>query len=294
MSVRDQPPREPVGISPRVDCVFKAIMGDPSHAHLLMDFLNAVIAPEVPITAVEIQNPVHLPDFVGDDFTAVDVQATDASGRTFQVEMQSRNESALKERALYTWADIYEGQLESGQGYNELKPVIAIWLLDENTLRNAPHFHHRFLVCDPVRQVVLTRHLEIHTLELEKWRANPTSPSAGITAWMSFFAEAETWSDLPQALRSPTLEEAMAVLQEFNTNAKWNAVYRSRRDGLRRQQTYESVLAKALEDAERERAEKERERAEKEHALAEKEQALQELERLRVALKRAGVDPAQD
>ena len=88
--------------------------------------------------------------------------------------------------------------------------------------------------------------------------------------------------------------EAMAVLQEFNTNAKWNAVYRSRRDGLRRQQTYESVLAKALEDAERERAEKERALAEKERERIEKEQALQELERLRVALKRAGVDPAQD
>jgi hypothetical protein len=30
-----------------------------------------------------IKNPVHIPDFVGDDFTVVDVEATDADGGVF-------------------------------------------------------------------------------------------------------------------------------------------------------------------------------------------------------------------
>ena len=298
MSARDEFPREPVGVSPRVDCVFKALMGDPARSIILIDFLNAVIAPAVPITSVEIKNPIHLPDYIGDNYTVVDVRATDADGQVFQIEMQSWNETALKERVLFTWADLYEGQITSGQGYNLLKPVISIWILDENTLRNAPHFHHRFVVCDPARQVQLTRHLEIHTLELAKWRSNPSAASPQVAAWMTFFAEAETWADLPPALHTPPLEEAMAVLQEFKNNAEWNDLYRCRLDGLRRQLTSEHAMAEALEGQERERAEKEaalaaldRERADKERALADKEraladkeQALAELEQLRALL----------
>ena len=124
MSQRAAIPREPVGVSPRVDCVFKALMGDPARSVILIDFLNAVIAPAVPITRVEIKNPIHLPDFIGDNYTVVDVRATDADGQVFQIEMQSWNETALKERVLFTWADLYEGQITSGQGYNLLKPVI--------------------------------------------------------------------------------------------------------------------------------------------------------------------------
>ena len=190
MSPRDVIASEPVGVSPRVDCVFKALMGDPARSLILIDFLNAVIDPTVPFTSVEIKNPVHLLEFVGDHCLTVDVEGIDAQGRRFQIEMQSWNERALKERALYGWADLYARQLTAGMDYVELKPVIAIWILDQNTLRDAPHFHHRFVVCDPARQVQLTRHLEIPTLELQKWRAHPAA-SSRVDAWMMFFAEAE-------------------------------------------------------------------------------------------------------
>ena len=262
--------RGPVGVSPRVDCVFKALMGDPARSGILIDFLNAVIAPTAPVVSVQIKNPVHLPDFVGDDFTVVDVLATDALGRVFQVEMQSWNETALKERALYTWADLYEGQLVAGQSYGALRPVISIWILDENTLRNAPNFHHRFVVCDPERQVQLSTHLEIHTLELAKWRAQPSPLSSALAGWMAFFSEAEGWADLPSDLHTLPLEEAMAVLQEFKTNAEWNAVYRARLDWQRIQATREEAMAQALAD---------------------KMEALAELERLREAMRSAGLDP---
>ena len=94
-------PREPTGISPRVDCVFRALLGDEARADVLLDFLNAVLQRDVPLVAVHIENPVHLPDFIGDDHTVVDVKATDAAGETFHVEMQSWNHAALKERMLY-------------------------------------------------------------------------------------------------------------------------------------------------------------------------------------------------
>ena len=101
---------------------------------------------------------------------------------------------------------------------------------------------------------------------------------------MTFFAEAETWADLPPALHTPPLEEAMAVLQEFKNNAEWNDLYRCRLDGLRRQLTSEHAMAEALEGQERERAEKEAALAALDHERADKERALAELEQLRALL----------
>ena len=37
---------EPVGISPRIDCVFKTLLGSNEHKSLLLDFLSAVLQPQ--------------------------------------------------------------------------------------------------------------------------------------------------------------------------------------------------------------------------------------------------------
>ena len=64
-------------------------MGDPAHSAIVIDFLNAVVEPAVPINRVEIKKSVHVLDFIGDAYTVGDVQAADARGCIFQVEMQS-------------------------------------------------------------------------------------------------------------------------------------------------------------------------------------------------------------
>ena len=132
--------KEPVGISPRVDCVFRALLADPDHADRLVDFLNAVLQRHSPIVAVQLRDPVQLSEFIDDGQIVVDVIATDASGEVFQVEMQSWNHAALKERMLYAWATLYKAQLEKGDKYTELRPVVSIWLMDENTFRGATGF----------------------------------------------------------------------------------------------------------------------------------------------------------
>ena len=269
----DALPPEPVGVNPRIDCVFKALLGDPNRRGILLEFLNAILGRAVPIVDVVILNPVHLPDYIGDHFTSIDVKATDAAGNVYQVEMQSWNEAALKARILYTWADLYEKQLKGGDAYDQLKPVIAIWMLDENIHRGATQFHHRFVVCDPSDGMSLIDHLEIHTLELERWRRRPGEAPAEVTRWMTFFAEAETWAEVPEALRTAGMEEAMAVLKEFRTNAELNEVYRARLDGMRRQKAQDNALARAI-------AEREQERAAKEVALAEAARLRRLLEQL--------------
>lgn len=86
----------------------------------------------------------------------------------------------------------------------------------------------------------------------------------------------------------------MAVLNDFQTNAARNELYRSRLDYLRVQNTMEASLAQAMADKERALAEKEQAMAEKEQAMAEKESSLAREARLRERLRAAGLDPDQE
>jgi predicted transposase/invertase (TIGR01784 family) len=278
-------PKEPVGISPRVDCVFRALLADTDHADRLLDFLNAVLQRSSPIVTVQLRNPIQPSEFIDDGQIVVDVIATDASGEVFQVEMQSWNHAALKERMLYAWATLYKAQLEKGDKYTELRPVVSIWIMDENTFRGATGFHHRFRVRDDAGVLELSSHLELHVLELDRWRQNPdlTTP-AGLLGWMRFFTEAETWREVPRDIDTPVLESAMSVLIDFQTNAARNDLYRSRLDQIRVQNTMAGSLAQALAD-------KEQALANEARALDKEAQALVREAKMRDRLLAAGIDP---
>ncbi len=250
-----------------------------------MDFLNAVLQRVSPIVVVQLRNPIQPSEFVDDGQIVVDVIATDASGEVFQVEMQSWNHAALKERMLYAWATLYKAQLEKGDQYTDLRPVVSIWLMDENTFRGATGFHHRFRARDDDGILELSSHLELHVLELDRWRTQPDPATpAALLGWMRFFTEAETWREVPREIDTPVLESAMSVLSDFQTNAARNDLYRSRLDYLRVQNTMAGSLAQALAD-------KEQALADKEQALADKEQALAREAQLRERLRAAGIDP---
>ncbi len=286
----------PVGISPRVDCVFRALLGDPQHTDRLLDFLNAVLGDGPPIVEVTITNPVKILDFLGDKEVVVDVLAVDARGARFQVEMQSRGHAGLKERMLFGWSGLYQRQSGTGRGYGALRPVVSIWLVDENCFRGARDFHHRFAVMSPEEGIILTNHLDLHVLELERWRQGEAwAVSPAIGRWMAFFSEAEQWSEVPAPLQSPVIEDAMMVLQTFRDNQEWNHAYRARLEFQMIQATVEEEHQRELEAAkqevERERLEKEKERAEKEQAIGRAEAALAEAAQLRALLLRAGISP---
>ena len=80
---------------------------------------------------VEILNPYNDREFLDDKLSIVDAKARDQHGSLHQIEIQLLANRDLLARILYTWADLYSGQLKSGQDYSQLKPTYAIWLLDK-------------------------------------------------------------------------------------------------------------------------------------------------------------------
>jgi predicted transposase/invertase (TIGR01784 family) len=131
-------------IDPKIDCVFKALLGSDENRNLLIHFLNAFLAQELnePLVWVEILNPYNDNEFLSDKLSIVGVKAKDSHEQLYQIEIQLTRYGHLPARIIYNWADIYSQQLKSGQGYGQLRPTYSIWLLAENLLSDDSQYVH--------------------------------------------------------------------------------------------------------------------------------------------------------
>ena len=78
-------------IDPKIDRVFKALLGSEENRNLLVHFINTILTSDLsaPITEAEILNPYNDKEFLDDKLSEVDVKAKDCEGRLYQIEIQS-------------------------------------------------------------------------------------------------------------------------------------------------------------------------------------------------------------
>ncbi|NCC23501.1 MAG: Rpn family recombination-promoting nuclease/putative transposase, partial [Alphaproteobacteria bacterium] len=204
-------------INPKVDCVFKAVLGAEENRALLIDFLNAMLTDTLPTPVVEVQilNPYNPQETLNDKLTIVDVKARDAAGQLFQIEIQLLVFADLSARILYGWADLYRRQLHSGEPYSVLKPTYAIWLLDQTLRHDTPTYAHRYRMRDD-RGADLLEHGGIWIFELNKAAVQQVETEQ--ERWLKFFNEGETLDDekLPEWMQTPVMRQAMSTLTAFS------------------------------------------------------------------------------
>ena len=272
-------------IDPKIDCVFKALLGSEANRDLLVHFLNAILGPDLPrpIAQVEILNPYNEREFLADKLSIVDVKARDDQARLYQVEIQLLTHKDLPARILYAWTDLYSQQLQSGQGYGTLRPTYAIWLLGEDLLRDDPDYAHRYRLRDD-RGRALLDHGGIYLFELNKFAAERVETEQ--QRWLKFFRDGERLDDtaLPEWMQTAEMRQAMSTLKAFSEKERAYDAYQARQNFLREQQSIQSEL----EDARAARAaaeqERETERQAKEAERQAKDEALAEVERLKALL----------
>ena len=292
----DAPLDGPVGISPRVDLVFQRIFGAPGSEPLLIDLLNSVLRPANPIAEVRLLNPVLSPEAHDGRLIVVDLVAIDDQGVQVQVEMQTTAHSHLRPRMLHGWARLYGAQLNAGQPFSELKPVISVWFCDRDALPAPPpgrdrSFAAHFEVAERQGGRVLSEHFGLHVIELRRFRAVAAAGPRPEDRWLHFLAEAEGWRAVPPLLHSEPLEAAMTLLHSIRADPKERALLEAYNKRLSIEATYAEDLAE--ERAQRQRAEANWARAEENERRAEAElkRAEEAAEALRAKLRALGIDP---
>ena len=270
-------------IDPKVDCVFKALLGSETNRALLIHFLNATLGTDLaaPISEVEILNPYNERECLDDKLSIVDVKARDQDGRLYQIELQLLNLPELPQRILYGWADLYSSQLQSGEDYDRLQPTYAIWLLGQTLRHGLPEWFHRLRLRDDQGRELLD-HGGLYLLELSKF---PTERIGNeLERWLAFFIEAVRFDDtqLPEWMHTDEMQQAMNTLKQFSDKERAYHAYQARQNYLRQQRGIQRHLDALRAEAEQAHAAKEQERAAREQAQAQAEQAQAQAEQERI------------
>jgi predicted transposase/invertase (TIGR01784 family) len=278
------PQRHP--IDPKVDCVFKALLGSRSNQNLLIHFLNAVLGSELaePVVSVTLLNPYNEREFLDDKLSIVDVKAQDQAGHYHQIEIQLLTRQSLAQRIVYGWTDLHSAQLEDGQDYVQLKPTYAIWLLGEKLWTDRDEAVHRFTLRDEQQRRLIPQGgiwvLELSKLEIVEVHSEQDR-------WLKFFIEGQRLSqaaDLPEWMQTQEMQQAMQTVKRFSDKQQAYFAYQARQNYLRHERTQQKYLEAAQQQAEYERVEKERAQTALEQERAEKE-------RLAARLRQLGIDP---
>lgn len=221
-----------IGVDPLVDFACKKLLGSPEHPAITMHFLNAVLRGAPPITEVEILNPIVEKEFQGDKYSILDIRARDLYGRRFNIEIQRSRPAAIRERLTYYAATQLVEQLGAGAGYDSLQPAIGICILDAIIFANVDDLHLDFRQTNGKHGLVLTDHLQIHLLELPKYKRprNNRVIADPIEQWCYFFAAANqsTAEELVRRLPDPVFSEATGVLEMIARDPEQRSLYEAR------------------------------------------------------------------
>ncbi len=121
-----------------------------------------------PITSVKLISTEMDDEFIGEHGIRLDLVAKTSSNEILNIEMQKKNDDNMYKRSLFYWAKLYSSQLTRGQKYEDLRPVIAINILDFNLFKNDNRCQRHFLLKDAETNEEHIRMIEMQFVELNK------------------------------------------------------------------------------------------------------------------------------
>lgn len=172
-------------LKPTNDFIFKKIFGEPKNAELLKDLLESILT-DIKIDKVEINSDVSLErKMITDKLGILDILATLNDNTKVNIEMQVKNYYNTIERSLFYSTGIYHENLEKGEDYIDIPHSISIWITDFNVFKDGP-FHEKARLRRDFENKVLTDKLQLHYIQLPKFREKCKRISSKLEEWLTF------------------------------------------------------------------------------------------------------------
>ena len=229
----------------------------------LLGFLNAVLgrSGKKPIESVEImENKTFIKSILEGKSCILDVLAVLRNGTKVNIEVQLTNQYNMERRSLFYWSRVYFESLNSGHDYRELPNVIAINIVDFN-------FPHEGDVhtCFHLREannpsLILSPVLEIHFVNMVKWRKGKKDLNDPLNRWLAWFDEKSPPELIKEVTGMDSAVMAAYMQQDFITQNEeaWQEYWMQRKmehdrvsnlNGARREGEQKGEEKKALEIA---------------------------------------------
>ncbi|ACL22706.1 Rpn family recombination-promoting nuclease/putative transposase [Desulfitobacterium hafniense] len=217
------------------DYLFKYIFGRQENKDILLSFLNAVLSPagEDELTDITLSDRELDPEHLKDKMSRLDILGVANDGSLINIEVQIASEKNIDKRTLYYWAKIYQSQLQSGMLYKDLARTVTVNVLNFSFLPDAQRYHSMFSLYEAHSGLRLNRDLEIHFLELEKWKALSTKPRTRLDKWLMYLSNTDPKELEEIAMSEPAIGKALTVEEIFLKNDKERYLYEMREKGIR-------------------------------------------------------------
>ena len=228
------------------DAVFKAVFA--KHPEITLALINAFFefqGTEL-LTDIEfIDRELDADEYEGKE-SRLDILGQTASGVKVNIEMQVNALKAMGERSLYYWARNY-ADLKRGEKYYQLNRTVAINILGFNLFNEEyyPNMHSCFGIYDIKTKCQLTDKLEIHFLELLKFKGKSVKDMNRMEKWAAYFSPSTPDEELKEiAASEEAIREAMEVEDVFTQDEVAKRAY-EKAEKFRRDQAAQLEYADA-------------------------------------------------
>jgi predicted transposase/invertase (TIGR01784 family) len=201
----------------KTDYAFKKVFGSKQNTPLLLSFLNSIIYPNssTKIDSLTIVDPYNIPMIKGVKDTFVDVKAILTDGSLVIIEMQVLNHQGFEKRVLYNAAKNYSIQLNKGEDYHLLNPVIGLSIVDFIMFDDNDSVMNHFKLLEKEQLIQYSDDIELIFIELPKFTKHIDALQDIQDQWIYFIKNAENLEYLPKNLDND-VQTALGVVNEAN------------------------------------------------------------------------------
>jgi predicted transposase/invertase (TIGR01784 family) len=209
-------------INPKTDFAFKKIFGSKQSTDILISFLNAMLYQGEPtIVDLTILDPYQAPRIKGIKDSYLDVKATLADRRTVIIEMQVLNVLGFEKRVLYNAAKAFSIQLNVGEDYTLLNPIIALTITDFEMFPQSPKVISSYALKEKEELTTYSEDIELVFVELPKFKKTLEELETLSDKWIYFLRYANQLQSVPESMGAePAIDHAFTVAQQSKLTRK--------------------------------------------------------------------------
>ena len=202
---------------PKNDVAFRKIFGNEAKKVILISFLNSVLSLEGDrkIIDLEFRNTFQLPRITGLKSSVIDVKVKDQAGTTYIVEMQLSEVSGFDKRVQYYVSKEYASQIEKGDEYSKLTPVVFIGILEFEYF-DGHNYLTRHLILNKETGKNELKDINFNFIELPKFKKELKECKTLTDKWIYFIKNAKSLDVIPPDVNDEGLKEAYTESDRHN------------------------------------------------------------------------------
>ena len=199
---------------PMYDVIFKCLFGNKENEKITKSFLEDVIGDEIESITTDCKLELQR-NSAKDKKMEADIIAKDNQLRKYIIEMQRKVYDYLPDRFIGYLARAYIADIKVKEDYDTLTRTVMVIIMEENfaNIKNIEKYHTIWNIREQdYPEKILSKKLEIHILELEKYKKQKKK-TGQIDPWLEFFINPYGEEVINMAR---TYEELRAAVEQLN------------------------------------------------------------------------------